>query len=50
MKESRFNSSNISRKKEFTTERKDLMSICIEGGVFILRVDDNNDVDEDILK
>ena len=50
MKESRFNSLDISRKKEFTTERKDLINICIEGGVFILRVDDNDDVDKNILK
>ena len=50
MKKSRFNLSNILRKKKFTTEQKDLMSICIEKEIFILRVNDNNDVDKNILK
>ena len=50
MKESRFNSSNIPRKKELTIERKNLMSICIEERIFILRVNDDDDINEDILK
>ena len=50
MKESRFNSSDIPRKKNLTTERKNLMSICTEREVSILRVDDDNDIDEDTLK
>ena len=47
MKKSRFNSLNISRKREFTIERKIILNVYLRRGIFILRIDD---VDEDTLK